>query len=185
MTCMDTWTEVIFVGEMLVVWSWETGNWAKLLLDVACGGARSLLIIVQDSCFIILQLITSAFGLCFLHGRGLRQSTEIKWFGAGLRDSFCQLVIGLFPKTWGNSPHGDLSEILWRSWDLRANLPGVHGNSALNYGYGCLAQRLVQSWRRLWSVAAAAWAGSEDPFEKRLGCGVGFSTFFPACSRVF
>ena len=33
-------------------------------------------------------------------------------------------------------------------------IPGTHGNSAFSYGYGCLAQRLVTSWRQMWSQAA-------------------------------
>ena len=33
-----------------------------------------------------------------------------------------------------------------------SNFRGTHGNSALNYGYGCLMQRLVSSWRNMWSL---------------------------------
>ena len=40
----------------------------------------------------------------------------------------------------------------WIWYQGENDMHGVHGNSYLGYGYGCLAQRLVQTWRQLWST---------------------------------
>ncbi|CAJ1423797.1 unnamed protein product [Effrenium voratum] len=47
-------------------------------------------------------------------------------------------------------PYVDMALKGWIWYQGENDMHGVHGNSALGYGYGCLAQRLVSSWRSLW-----------------------------------
>eukprot|EP00940_MAST-03C_sp_MAST-3C-sp2_P000818 g818.t1 len=47
----------------------------------------------------------------------------------------------------------------WIWYQGENDMHGVHGNSALGYGYACLMPKLVDSWRALWSVSD----GTTDP----------------------
>ncbi|CAK9076056.1 Sialate O-acetylesterase (H-Lse) (Sialic acid-specific 9-O-acetylesterase) [Durusdinium trenchii] len=51
-------------------------------------------------------------------------------------------------------PYSNMTLKGWIWYQGENDMHGVHGNSALNYGYGCLAQRLVDSWRQIWSTEA-------------------------------
>lgn len=42
----------------------------------------------------------------------------------------------------------------WIWYQGENDMHGSHGNSALGYGYGCMAQKLVSSWRQMWSLEA-------------------------------
>lgn len=49
-------------------------------------------------------------------------------------------------------PYVNMSLKGWIWYQGENDMHGTHGNSALNYGYGCLMQRLVSSWRNMWSL---------------------------------
>eukprot|EP00434_Breviolum_minutum_P013890 symbB.v1.2.012249.t1/scaffold842.1/size158541/4 len=51
-------------------------------------------------------------------------------------------------------PYVNMSLKGWIWYQGENDMHGTHGNSALNYGYGCLMQRLVSSWRNMWSLEA-------------------------------